>query len=139
MLRTVTIVLCLTASAGAAAQVFKCVDKGKVTYSESPCPGARVTQLDLQPTSAPPAPPRDPQAELQRQKALADQLANVRHNREAQHERTREHASQQIRQRHQRCEKLRLDKSGPMTTRAMHATASSRMRCTGKRRVPRKS
>ena len=110
MLRAATILLCLSASTTAAAQVYKCVNNGKVTYSESPCPGAKVTRLDA-PTVAPDAPaPPDPRAELQRQKALADQLSKARKASEAQHERQRARIVSAAAQRYQRCEKLRLQK-----------------------------
>lgn len=110
MLRAATVLLCLSVSGAPAAQVFKCVKQGKVTYSEAPCPGAQVTQLALEP-AAPDAPPRpDPQAELQRQKALADSLAGARQAREAQDERQRASAARAARVRHQHCEQLRLQK-----------------------------
>ena len=111
MLRAATVLICLSMSGAPAAQVFKCIQQGKVTYSEAPCPGARVTQLELQPR-APDAPaPPDRQADLQRQKALADQLARARHVREAQHERQRASAARAIAAHHHRCEKLRLQKT----------------------------
>ncbi|MFD2367323.1 DUF4124 domain-containing protein [Pseudoduganella sp. GCM10020061] len=110
MLRAATILLCLTVSSAAGAQVFKCTHNGKVTYSESPCPGARVTQLEVPPPAPAAAPQPAPEAELQRQKALADQLGAERRQREAQHERVRARMLRDAAQRHQRCEKLRLQK-----------------------------
>lgn len=109
MLRAVTVLLCLSVSGAPAAQVFKCVKQGKITYSEAPCAGAQVTQLPVQ-AAAPGIAPPDPQAELQRQKALADKLASARQASDARHERQRAGAARAASLRYQRCEKLRLQK-----------------------------
>lgn len=107
MLRATTILLCLSVSGAPAAQVFKCVKQGKTTYSDAPCQGAQVTRLELPPAAQPPS-QADPQAELQRQAALADKLASARRAREARDERQRANAARAAYSRAQRCQKLRL-------------------------------
>lgn len=110
MLRAATVLIALSMSGAPAAQVFKCIKQGKVTYAQAPCPGAQVTQLEVQPLATDAPAPPDPQADLQRQKALADKLARARQVRETQHERQRASAARAMAVRHQRCEKLRLQK-----------------------------
>lgn len=146
MLRAATILFCLSIPAVAAAQVYKCVKQGKVTYSEAPCPGAQVTQLDVQPVAPDAAPPPEPKSELQRQKALTEQLAKARQIREAQHERQRARIVRAAAQRHQRCEKLRLqakwadedargvrdgDQARAMRKKADRAAESLKVECPG--------
>jgi hypothetical protein len=104
-LRATAIVLVLCAGAAGAQTVHKCTTDGKVTYTEQPCPGGTVIAV-------PDAPAADKSAgaELKRAKKQADALEKERHKREAADEREDAAASRVAAARHQKCEKLRLDK-----------------------------
>lgn len=106
-MRRTTMMICLCLSGSAAAQVYKCIEDGKVTYAQAPCPGAQVTQL-----AVPPAPPAQsaPDEELQRQAKLAGQLSSARSKREAREQRELIRARREAAQYRQKCEKLRLRK-----------------------------
>ena len=107
-MRRTTAMICLCLSGSACAQVYKCIEQGKVTYAQAPCPGAQVTQLAVPPAPAAAQSPRT--EELQRQAELAAQLASERGKRDAQHQRETLRARREAAQYRQKCEKLRLRK-----------------------------
>lgn len=98
-------VLCAAASHAGAQAVHKCTDNGKVTYTEQPCPGGKVIAVPEAP-----APDKSAADELKRARKQADALEKERHKREAAGEREDALASRAAAARHQKCEKLRLDK-----------------------------
>lgn len=110
MVRIAAVLLCLCVSGSASAQIYKCMERGKVTYSEAPCPGAQVTRLDVQAAPAPETVPAKGGDDLARQKKLADQMATARQAREAKDERERDKFRRAAAARFQKCEKLRLRK-----------------------------
>ena len=97
--------LCAAAGNGAAQTVHKCTVDGKVTYTEQPCPGGTVIAV-----ADAPAPDKSAAAELKRAKQQADKLEKDRHKRDAADQREDAAASRAAAARHQKCEKLRLDK-----------------------------
>ena len=143
-MRRITAVICLCLSGSASAQVYKCIENGKVSYAQAPCPGAQVTQLSVPPAPAAAQSPRN--AELQRQARLADQLASARQKREAQDERETLRARREAAQYRQKCEKLRLRKRwadedlagardskavAPLRKKAVRAAEALKVECPG--------
>jgi hypothetical protein len=63
--RTLLCALAICACAPAWAQINKCVDaRGRVSYQEQPCPGARIERVSPSPQAAEPAAtPQQPQGE----------------------------------------------------------------------------
>lgn len=100
------LMLCAAAAPHAGAQtVHKCTQDGKVTYTEQPCAGGTVIAVPDAP-----APDKSAAAELKRTKKQADALEKDRHKREAADSREDAAASRAAAARHQKCDKLRLDK-----------------------------
>lgn len=87
----------LCSATPALAQVIKCVEDGKISYGSAPCTGGK----DL-----PPVDPATAQSNTAHLKAVGDQMARERHQREAQEERERQKAA--VHRRH--CDRLRLRK-----------------------------
>lgn len=143
-MRRSTAIICLCLSGSACAQVYKCIDQGKVTYAQAPCPGAQVTQLPVPP--APAAVQSAPSEQLHRQAKLAEQLASARRKREAQDQREAMRARREAAQYRQKCEKLRLRKRwadedlagardskavGPLQKKAVRAAEALQVECPG--------
>jgi len=101
------LMLCSAAAAaeGGAQAVHKCTQDGKVTYTEQPCAGGTVIAVPEAP-----APDTSAAAELKRARKQADALEKERHKRQAADSREDAAASRAAAARHQKCEKLRLDK-----------------------------
>lgn len=98
--------LLYTAAAGAQT-VHKCTVDGKVSYSQQPCTAGTASVI-----AVPEAPAADPAttAELKRMRRESAALEKDRHKREQSDEREAERAGRAAAARHQKCEKLKLDK-----------------------------
>ena len=100
------LMLCAAAASPAGAQtVHKCTLDGKVTYTEQPCAGGTVIAVPDAP-----APGKSAAADLKSAKKQADALEKERRKREAAGEREDAAASRAAAARHQKCDKLRLDR-----------------------------
>jgi hypothetical protein len=98
----------LLCSATAGAQtVHKCTVDGKVSYSQQPCAGGTASVI-----AVPDAPAADTAtaADLKRMRRKSAALEKERHKREQADEREAERAGRGAAARHQKCEKLKLDK-----------------------------
>lgn len=142
-MRRTTAMICLCLSGSACAQVYKCIEQGKVTYAQAPCPGAQVTQLAIPPA---PAVQVERSEELQRQAKLAEQLTSARRKREAQEQRESLRARREAAHLRQKCEKLRLRKkwadedlagardakaAAPLRKKAARAAEALKVECPG--------
>jgi hypothetical protein len=98
----------LLCSATAGAQtVHKCTVDGKVSYSQQPCAGGTASVI-----AVPDAPAADPAtaADLKRMHRESTALEKERHKREQADERETARAGRAAAARHQKCEKIKLDK-----------------------------
>jgi Domain of unknown function (DUF4124) len=98
------LLLALAAALPAHAQVYKCTDGARVTYSEAPC--ERGAQAVLRPATPPPDP--GAAAELQRMRNEAAQLQAARETREARQERQDAAHDRQAARRREQCARLEL-------------------------------
>jgi hypothetical protein len=99
--------LLLYAAVAGAQTVHKCTVDGKVSYSQQPCTVGTASVI-----AVPEAPAADPAtaAELKRMRREGAALEKDRHKREQSDEREAERAGRAAAARHQKCEKLKLDK-----------------------------
>jgi hypothetical protein len=99
--------LLLCSATTGAQTVHKCTVDGKVSYSQQPCAGGTASVI-----AVPDAPAADPatQADLQRMRRESAALEKERHKREQADEREAGRAGRAAAARHQKCEKLKLDK-----------------------------
>ncbi len=100
----VTAALLLVSVHATAQPVYRCDSGGKVSYGSVPCAsGAVMVPIEA---AAGPAGKAGPDQSLQRQQAMAEQLARERHRREAQEQREQQKAAV----RRLQCDRLRLHK-----------------------------
>ncbi|WP_082616128.1 DUF4124 domain-containing protein [Massilia sp. Root418] len=104
---TALLMLCAATPQAGAQTIHKCTLDGKVTYTEQPCAGGTVIAV---PNAPAPASDKSAAAELKSAKKQADALEKDRHKREAASEREDAAANRAAAARHQKCDKLRLDK-----------------------------
>jgi hypothetical protein len=99
--------LLLYAAAAGAQTVHKCTVDGKVSYNEQPCTAGTASVI-----AVPEAPAANPATavELKRMRRESAALEKDRHKREQSDEREAERAGRAAAARHQKCEKLKLDK-----------------------------
>lgn len=103
--RVVTAALLLVSVHAGAQPVYRCDSGGKVSYGSVPCGSAGV-MVPIATGASGPAGEAGPDRSLQRQQAMAEQLARERHRREAQEQREQQQAAA----RRLQCDKLRLRK-----------------------------
>jgi hypothetical protein len=96
-----TCVLCQAATAGT---IYKCLESGRMHYTDQPCPGAG-SELAI-PTA--PAPDPEASARLQRNRATLLELEKLRVARELREERDAVRARREAAALRKRCDRLRL-------------------------------
>ena len=89
------------------AQVYKCTQDGKVTYSEAPCAHGTQRMLDVPP---PPAAPADAQGELRRLQQQAQALQDERLAREERQAHADAQADRLAARRREKCARLQLER-----------------------------
>jgi hypothetical protein len=106
MLRTLLLILLLASSAPALA-IYKCESNGKVTYSDSSCPGGKIMELpDTASERISPADAAKAKQQTAREKADAAHLAKERHQREASEQRQQQQAFKAAAARKKNCTTL---------------------------------
>lgn len=107
MKRLACAALLLCAATAGAQTVHKCTLDGKVSYSQQPCAAGTASVI-----AVPEAPAADPAtaAELTRMRREGAALEKERHKREQADAREADRAARAAAARHQKCEKLKLDK-----------------------------
>ncbi|WP_338761645.1 DUF4124 domain-containing protein [Massilia sp. METH4] len=101
-MRVLLAIASLAAALPAHAQMYKCVDGGKVTYSEAPC--ARGTQTVMKAQDAPAMQPEP--GELERMQVEAARLQQERKLREAREDRLDAARERQAARRREQCARL---------------------------------
>ena len=103
-----TLAAALACANGALAQTInKCIEGGKISYSEQPCAAGAVSSMVNVP---PPASSADAQAQTQRERALAVQLERERYQRDAADARQQAREARAAAPKIKACAKLRLRK-----------------------------
>lgn len=89
-----------------AGSIYKCLDGGRVSYSDRPCPGAGAT------LAVPDAPPPDPalQERLERSRAALADIEKARLTQATREERDLERARRAALAERKRCDRLRLQR-----------------------------
>ncbi|OBV38145.1 DUF4124 domain-containing protein [Janthinobacterium psychrotolerans] len=98
------IVLLAATSAASAQTVYKCVQNGQTSYSETPCAAGQLQIIEV-----PPPPPVVDKGAATRQQRVASQLESTRKQREAREDQARARGAQQAEVREKRCAQLRLE------------------------------
>ena len=105
MRMTAALLMTVLLSASASAQtVYKCVQDGQTSYSETPCAAGQLQIIEV-----PPPPPAADKGAATRQQRVASQLEAVRKQREAREDQARARGAQQAEVREKRCAQLRLE------------------------------
>ncbi|OYO29039.1 DUF4124 domain-containing protein [Janthinobacterium sp. PC23-8] len=100
----IALMLCAAAGAASAQTVYKCVQNGQTSYSETPCTAGQLQIIDV-----PPAPPVLDKGAATRQQRVASQLESMRKQREAREDQARARGAQQGAAHEKRCAQLRLE------------------------------
>jgi len=100
------ILACLLCQPALAGSIYKCLDGGRVSYSDRPCAGAGAT------LAVPDAPPPDPalQERLERNRAMLAGIEKARLAQATREERDLERAQRAALADRKRCDKLRLQR-----------------------------
>lgn len=105
MLRQLSVLTtCALCQAAAAGSIYKCVEGGRIHYTDRPCPGAG-TELAV---PAAPAPDAEALARLERNRKTLLELEKLRLTRELREEREAVRARREAAATRKRCDKLRL-------------------------------
>ena len=97
-------VLGAAVNAAGAQTVYKCVQDGQTSYSETPCAAGQLQIIEV-----PPPPPAVDKGAATRQQRVASQLESVRRQREAREDQARARGAQQADVLEKRCAQLRLE------------------------------
>jgi uncharacterized protein with WD repeat len=105
MLRTLFLGALISFSAPAMA-LYKCKSGGHITYSDQPCPGAEVININ----GAPPPDAAIAKQQAAEERAKLNRLQNEQRRREAQEEKQRQRAAHDHAVKQKRCKSLALRK-----------------------------
>ena len=103
-MRALVFLLFAASSCASAQTVYKCVQDGQTSYSETPCAAGQLQIIDV-----PPSPPAVDKGAATRQQRVASQLESVRKQREAREDQARARGAQQAEVHEKRCAQLRLE------------------------------
>ena len=103
-MRALVFLLFAASSCASAQTVYKCVQNGQTSYSETPCAAGQLQIIDV-----PPSPPAVDKGAATRQQRVASQLESVRKQREAREDQARARGAQQAEVHEKRCAQLRLE------------------------------
>lgn len=97
-------VLVAAVNAAGAQTIYKCVQDGQTSYSETPCAAGQLQIIEV-----PPPPPAVDKGAATRQQRVASQLESLRRQREAREDQARARGAQQADVLEKRCAQLRLE------------------------------
>ena len=103
-MRALVFLLFAASSCASAQTVYKCVQNGQTSYSETPCAAGQLQIIEV-----PPSPPAVDKGAATRQQRVASQLESVRKQREAREDQARARGAQQAEVHEKRCAQLRLE------------------------------